>query len=555
LPRLNDRVALNNNGELGMPTHKHASLIMAVMLLLTAAAISLAQTARDESPRPAVQGDVIRASGKKHYEPTWESLAQHGAAPKWYQDAVFGIYFHWGVYSVPAFGSEKYPRDMYRQNSATNKHHCSTYGDPTKFGYHDFIPLFKAEKWNPDRWAALFKNAGADFAGSIGAHHDGFAMWDTAYSPYNSMDMGPRRDVVGEMAQAVRKQGMKVVTTFHNVRWDYYDAGRQLCPKGVGVNDPKLSGLYGPPHNAEDPMSESFREQGYNQVIEVIDKYRPDHLQFDGTTCENLGEDGKKKFLAHYFNAAEKWGKEVAVTRGYSSRHPYSPSPIWNKEVMISRVIPLSCSVQNVERHFPTIGQRTPWPDRQQATTPVPGFGYSHAAGREDKTPAQIHDSVNALVDGMVDVTSKNGVTLLSVAPKADGTLPDSQVQVLKKLGDWMRVNKEALHGTDCRTPCAAGTLRFTRKERYLYAIDLEKPSAPEVIPGVAPAPGSTIRMLGSDENLAWHQDGGNIVIEELPDPLPCDYAWAFKTRFSEATNEAQRTDRRRLGDGGHHTP
>jgi alpha-L-fucosidase len=166
-----------------MPTHKHASLIMAVMLLLTAAAVSLAQTAGDESPRPAVQGEVIRASGKRHYEPTWESLAQHGAAPKWYQDAVFGIYFHWGVYSVPAFGSEKYPRDMYRQNSATNKHHCSTYGDPTKFGYHDFIPLFKAEKWNPDRWAALFKKAGADFAGSIGAHHDGFAMWDTAYSP------------------------------------------------------------------------------------------------------------------------------------------------------------------------------------------------------------------------------------------------------------------------------------------------------------------------------------------------------------------------------------
>lgn len=213
-------------------------------------------------------------------------------------------------------------------------------------------------------------------------------------------------------------------------------------------------------------MSESFREKGYNQVIEVIDKYRPDHLQFDGTTCENLGEDGKRKFLAHYFNAARKWGKEVVVTRGYSSRHPYAPSEIWNKEVMISRVIPLSCSVQNVERRFPTMGRRTPWPDMQQATTPVPGFGYAHAAGREDKTPAQIYDSVNALVDGMVDVTSKNGVTLLSVAPKADGTLPDSQVRVLKKLGDWMRVNKEALHGTDCRTPCAAGTLRFTRKER-----------------------------------------------------------------------------------------
>jgi alpha-L-fucosidase len=511
-------------------------------LLATSVLMPSAHAAETLSKQTDHELDVIRASGKRHYEPTWESLGRHGAAPKWYEDAVFGIYFHWGVYSVPAFGSEKYPRDMYRHNSGTNKHHWSTYGDPAKFGYHDFIPMFKAEKWDPDRWATLFKNAGADFAGSIGAHHDGFAMWDSAYTPYNSKNMGPHRDVVGEMAQAARKQGMKVVTTFHNVRWDYYDAGRQLCPKGIGVNDPKLSDLYGPPHNAEDPMSESFREKGYNQVIEVIDKYRPDHLQFDGTTCENLGEDGKKKFLAHYFNAARKWGKEVVVTRGFSSRHPYSPSEIWGKEVMTSRVIPLSCSVQNMERRFPTIGRRTPWLDMQQATTPVPGFGYAYAAGREDKTPAEIEDSVNSLVDGMVDVTSKNGVTLLSVAPKADGTLPDSQVRILKKLGGWMRVNKEALYGADCRTPCAADTLRFTRKGHYLYAFDLEKPRTPVVIPGVTPVPDSAIRMLGNEKKLAWRQETGNVVIDELPDSLPGDYAWVFKIRVDEATDESQRT-------------
>ena len=173
----------------------------------------------------------------------------------------------------------------------------------------------------------------------------------------------------------------------------------------------------------------------------------------------------------------------------------------------------------------------------QQATTPVPGFGYAYAAGREDKTPAEIEDSVNALVDGMVDVTSKNGVTLLSVAPKADGTLPDSQVRILKKLGGWMQVNKEALYGADCRTPCAAGTLRFTRKGPCLYAIDLKEPTVPTVIPGVTPVQGSNIRMLGSDKNLAWRQVDGNVVIEELPDPLPCDHAWVFTIRVDEMTD------------------
>ena len=122
------------------------------------------------------------------YEPTWESLGRHGSAPQWYRDAVFGIYYHWGVYSVPAFGGEKYPRDMYRKNSATWKHHRATYGDPTEYGYHDFIPMFRAEKWDPDAWAELFKNAGADVAGSIAEHHDGFAMWDTDHNPFNAME-------------------------------------------------------------------------------------------------------------------------------------------------------------------------------------------------------------------------------------------------------------------------------------------------------------------------------------------------------------------------------
>jgi alpha-L-fucosidase len=549
-----------------MHRNEYVRTITQAMLLMAVIAVSSAETLGAETPEPTARDAVISVSGKRHYEPTWESLAQHGAAPGWYRDAVFGIYFHWGIYSVPAYGGEKYPREMYKLNSGVYKHHCDTYGDPTQFGYHDLIPMFKAERWDPNRWAKVFKDAGADFAGPIAEHHDGFAMWDTQYDQYNSMDMGPRRDIVGEMARAVRKQQMKVVVTFHHMRWDYYDAGRKLCPEGVGVNDPKLSGLYGcayeaatpeagswlaggrierPKHQAGNPIFESFREEGYNKIMEVIDKYQPDQLQSDGFTLVRLGQDRVRKILAHHFNTAEKSGREVVVSRGYDSHHPYSPSEMWGKEVMISRIIPLSCSVQNSERHFPKIPLRSPCPNLWQATTPVPGFSYSYVASQEDKTPDQVEASVDVMVDGMVDVKCKNGVTLMSVAPKPDGTLPDSLVKMLNKLGDWMRVNKEALHGADCRIPCEAGTLRFTQKGHDLYAIDLEEPSTPVVIPGVTPMPGSTIRMLGSDDNLAWHQDDGNVVIDELPDPLPCDYSWVFRIRVSEATEEAQQASAR----------
>jgi alpha-L-fucosidase len=213
---------------------------------------------------------------------------------------------------------------------------------------------------------------------------------------------------------------------------------------------------------------------------------------------------------------------------------------MWGKEVMISRVIPITCSVQNIERHFPKIPLSKPCPNIWQNTTPLPGFSYSYVTAKDDKTSDQIEDSVDTFVDGIVNVKCKNGVTLLSVAPKPDGTLPDSQVSVLRKLGDWMRVNKEALSGVKYRIPSEVGTLRFTRKGPYLYAIDLTQPTAPTIIPGVTPMHGSDIRLLGSDKNLAWRQVDGNVVIKELPDPLPCDHAWVFKIRVSDTAEETR---------------
>lgn len=485
----------------------------------------------------------------KVYKATWESLAKHGTAPAWYDDAVFGIYFHWGVYSV-AGKETRYMKHMYTPGHKLYKYHVKTYGDPVEFGYHDFIPMFKAEKWDPDRWAKLFKNAGADFAGSIGEHHDGFSMWDTKYNKFNSMDMGPHRDVVGEMAQALRKQDMKVVTTFHHLRWQWYDAGRKLCPEGEGVNNPEYSDLYGFPHehadedrglwlignqikdpgvHVADIIPDSYLENGYNKFIEVIDKYQPDQLQIDGGTCVRLGDERLRKMLAYYFNSAIKWGKEVGVSRGFDRNNPYIKSIVKGREMFTSQVIPISCSIQNIESHFPNTSLEVVNPDKWQTSSPIPGFAWAYIDVLESKTEEESYNGLNDLIDGIVEVTSKNGVILLGVAPRADGTYPESQIEVLNKLGDWMKINKVALHGVERRIPNAAGSFRFTVKGDYLYAIDLEKPVLPEVIPGVSPKEGSEIRMLGSKQNLSWHQQGSNLVIDELPDTLPCDHAWVFR--------------------------
>ena len=152
------------------------------------------------------------------YKPTEESLAKHEAIPEWMQDAKMGIYFHWGVYAVPAYGDEWYPRRMHEKNGDFYQHHIDNYGDPADFGYHNFVPFFKAENFDPVEWADLFLDAGAKFAGPVAEHHDGFSMWDSDVTPWNAKDMGPKRDVLGELFKEFEKRGMKTIATFHHAR-------------------------------------------------------------------------------------------------------------------------------------------------------------------------------------------------------------------------------------------------------------------------------------------------------------------------------------------------
>jgi alpha-L-fucosidase len=470
------------------------------------------------------------------YEPNYESLSKWNV-PQWFEDAVLGIYCHWGVYSVPGFrfndGSEQvdsglwYGWFMYVTNDDSIDNfgvydfHRENYGDPCEFGYKDLIPLFKAEKWDPDRWAKFYKEIGVDFTGVVAQYSDGFPMWDSKYDEFNAKTVGPKRDILGEMFEAARRQGMRTVATFHEMPGEIYDPGRAMCPDGVDVNDPKYKDLY----------EHEYPVELYNKVYEVVNNYQPDQMWFQYAYGSN---EQWKAFLAHYFNSAECWGKGVTVAHKGGSA-------------------PLDCSILDIEGGiFPDgiwhwEGMTEPQEQRWQKDMPIGNYwAYAEGVGCRP---------LNLLIDEIIDIASKNGVTLLDVAPKADGTLPQEQIDGLKELGEWMKINKEALYaakpahfvegGAD---DWQVGTMRLLEKGDYLYAIEMGNefpskkgfaeydesapPSVPIVIPNFSPLEGSVIRMLGSEEQLAWHMDDEDLVIDELPEQLPCDHAWTFKIRI-----------------------
>jgi len=260
--------------------------------------------------------------------PTWESLRAHHT-PLWFRDDKFGIYTHWGVYAVPACGPNAtwYPYNMYREGTSQHAHHVKTYGPPTEFGYKDFIPLFTGDRFAPDEWAELFAQSGARFAGPVGEHHDGFTMWDTRLSEWNVVRLGPKRDVVGELEKAIRRQKMRFMVALHHAEnWWFYPHWRTE----FDTSDPRYAGLYGPLHNLEglpagpnEPMeeywfrqdrpSEAFLERWLGKIREGVDNYRPDMLWFD-FGLRFVQEHYKREAIAYYYRKAQEWGQDVVVT-------------------------------------------------------------------------------------------------------------------------------------------------------------------------------------------------------------------------------------------------
>lgn len=471
--------------------------------------------------------------GRTPFEPDWESLRTY-QVPEWFRDAKFGIYTHWGPYSVPSWENEWYPRLMYSRNdrrrgSKFYDYHRETWGDVTEFGYKDFIPLFTAEKFNADEWADLFKKAGAQFAGPVGQHHDGFAMWDSDLTEWDAMDMGPGRDIMGELAKAVRERDMRFVTSFHHAfHWRYYEPSYEI--ENSDTKDPAYAGInkiYPPLHEPGTPESAEFLDNWLDRIKEVIDKYQPDYLWFDFGWRQPGFEEYKKEFLAYYYNEAIKWGKEVVVT--HKGDH-----------------LPAGVAILDLER-----GQLDTLSSREWITDTSVGLkSWSYIDAPDYKT-------VNTLVDNLVDRVSKNGNLLLNIGPRPDGTIPEEQKELLLGIGAWLDVNGEAIYGTRPWTrfgevatemtfghmtegenkgkAYGAGDIRFTTRENFLYAIALDWPEDGKIVVKslgdeveISTRGIKSVLLLGCDDELEWSRDGEGLLVN-FPEERPCENAYTIK--------------------------
>ena len=219
------------------------------------------------------------------FQAEWSSLQQH-TTPRWYQNGKFGIFIHWSLTSVPAFGNEWYSRSMYQEGTPEWTHHRETYGPQTEFGYKDFIGSFTNERFDPDDWAALFRRAGAQFVVPVAEHHDGFAMYDSDRSEWTAAKMGPRRDLFGDLATSVRRLGMVFGGSSHRAEHWFFMNGGMRSPSDV--QDPAFADFYGPAQREETQPDEAYLDDWFLRTIEVVDRYRPEG-------CGSTGGSNRKR--------------------------------------------------------------------------------------------------------------------------------------------------------------------------------------------------------------------------------------------------------------------
>lgn len=467
--------------------------------------------------------------GTSVFKPDSASIADNYKIPDWFRDAKFGIFIHWGVYAVPAFGNEWYPRHMYTKDSKVYKHHIEKYGDLTEFGYKDFIPMFKAEKFNADEWVSLFQKSGAKYVVPVAEHHDGFSLYKSTVNPWNAVDMGPHQDIVGELKKATVDYGLHFGLSIHRAEnaW-FFNEGMKIPSD---VQSGKYSSLYGeclaePGGQTPDcPEGAGFNEHSkkswLEHTYELIDLYQPELMWFDWTVGKYPFRSTFYQYMAYYYNSARDWNKEVVVNTkfGYGN----------------------NIQVFDIERGKSDKIRDFPW----QTDTSVGKKSWGYIEGEENKSPNQI-------IDDLVDIVSKNGNLLLNIGPKADGTITPEQQAVLLQIGDWLNVNGEAIYGTrpwvragegseqgtsgafsdNKETVYTAQDIRFTTKGDVLYAISLEWPEKNVTIHSVgSDTKVSSVSLLGSNEKLQWKQtaDGLNVV---YPKQKPSDYAHALKILF-----------------------
>ncbi len=475
------------------------------------------------------------------FQPEWSSLMQY-RCPAWFRDAKFGIWAHWSPQCVPEQG-DWYARSMYEQGSADYNYHVATYGHPSKFGYKDLCHLWTAAKWDPDRLIQLYKRAGAQYFVALANHHCNFDAWDSTYQPWNSVNVGPHKDIVGLWAKTARKHGLRFGVTVHSARaWDWFDVSHGSDKTGplAGVpydgNLTKADGkgqwwegldpqdLYCRPHKPGEPPDQAYVVKWFSRTRDLVDKYHPDLLYFDDGGLP-LGEAGLR-IAAHYYNANTRWhqGKLDAVltTKGLP--------PEQRKAVTL-----------DIERGLSDRIEPYPW----QTDTCIGEWHYHR--GIHYKTAAQV-------IPMLADIVSKNGNLLLNIPVRGDGTIDDEETAFLEDMAAWMKVNSEAIFATRPWIVSGEGgraarggsfneggfggmtakDFRFTLKGNTLYALALGWPEDGRlVVRSLAKSQGfdgqvTGVSLLGYKGKVQWRRDDEGLKVK-LPAAKPCTHVYVLK--------------------------
>lgn len=451
-------------------------------------------------------------------QPTWESLKDNYKVPEWFIGAKFGLFMHWGLFSVPAYKSEWYEKHMYG-NPGVAAWHQEHFGMPEKFGYKDFIPLFTQDKFDADAWAELFKKSGAKFIIPTAEHHENFAMWDSKVTPFNAKQLGPKRDLIGELCTAVRKQGLKFGVSNHGIEnFQFINPPAamlaRLKEEKADLFDPAWADFYNVADRS-DEACQKFLVNWYQRNVELIDKYQPDMLWFDNGVDQRYLDPLKLNIAAYYYNRAKLWCKEVSLS---TKKAAYAPSGTNTQTIG---------SILDFEGHIPPGIRTGVWQvDSKIGST----WGYT--------TDMRV-GSAASVIGTLIDVVSKNGTLLLNLSPRSDGTFPQEQQETLLGIGKWLGVNGEAIYDSHNWIKFGEGgqgtqKIRFTVKGDILYAIIVGKwPGASALITSLADGQDLTgkiksVTMLGSDGQLTFTQDSNGLKIN-LPSTPPCDVAFTLK--------------------------
>lgn len=546
-----------------MKTHP----ILSVFILASCALPLRAETQAEQyaeltaASRAANQKEETVLPGK--FQPSWESLAQY-EFPEWFRDAKFGIWAHWGPQCEPEKG-DWYARNMYAQlnkkgePNGVYQYHVEHYGHPSEFGFKDLIPQWKAENWDPGKLVALYKKSGAKFFVALANHHDNMDTWDSKYQPWNSMNLGPKKDLIAGWAKAAKDQGLPFGVSVHAARaWGWNDVskgadkigiktgvpydGNQTAAQGKGLwwegLDPQAD-LYAQNHGPKDKYSADYMRKFYNRTMDLVNRYHPDMLYFDDDISRGLplyNDDPTigLRIAAHFYNVnmAANGGK----LNGLIAAKKLSPE---RKKSLLF----------DIERGGAADILPEPW----QTDTCIGTWHYDRGVGERNgyKKPSEI-------ISMLADIVSKNGNLMLSIPVRADGTIDDNEVHFLNEVGAWLQVNGEAIYATrpwkifgegpvveDAAVhlgtgeviekkvrPLGVDDIRFTRSKdgKTVYAIVCGIPTKELLIKslGEGAAPIASVTLLGSSGKIEWTQKPDGLAISPV-EKWPSAYAAAFK--------------------------